>query len=76
MAQLTVRNVPENVVRALKLRAARHGRSAESEHRIVLAQALNVWNGEFRSQADACRSAMRRQRSDSGVLQRESRTER
>jgi len=36
VAQLIVRNLPEEVVRALKLRAARHGRSAEAEHREIL----------------------------------------
>ena len=40
MAQLIVRNVAERVVRALKLRAASHGRSAEAEHREILSQAL------------------------------------
>jgi len=38
--QLVVRNLDEEVVRALKLRAARHGRSAEAEHREILRQAL------------------------------------
>ncbi len=33
MAQLTVRNVAEQVVRALKRKAAAHGCSAEAEHR-------------------------------------------
>jgi len=38
--QLIVRNLEEEVVRELKLRAARHGRSAEAEHRDILRQAL------------------------------------
>jgi len=42
MAQLIVRNVDEKVVRALKLRAAEKGRSAEAEHRDLLRQALLV----------------------------------
>lgn len=37
---LTVRNVDEELLRRLKLRAARHGRSAEAEHREILRQAL------------------------------------
>ena len=41
MAQLMVRNLPDEVVRALKLRAARHNRSAEQEHREILRSALN-----------------------------------
>lgn len=40
MAQLIVRNVEDAVVRALKLRAAEKGRSAEAEHRELLRQAL------------------------------------
>ena len=40
MAQLIVRNVEEAVVRALKLRAAKEGRSAEAEHRELLRAAL------------------------------------
>lgn len=35
-----VRNVDPEVVRALKLRAAARGRSAEAEHREILRQAL------------------------------------
>ena len=40
MAQLIVRNLEDEVVRRLKLRAAEHGRSAESEHREILRAAL------------------------------------
>lgn len=40
MAQLLVRNIESGVVRELKLRAARHGRSAEEEHREILRAAL------------------------------------
>ena len=38
--QLIVRNLEEEVIRELKLRAARHGRSAEAEHREILRQVL------------------------------------
>lgn len=40
MAQLIVRNLEDDVVRALKERAGRHGRSAEAEHREILRQVL------------------------------------
>lgn len=40
VADLLVRGVDETVVRALKERAGAHGRSAEAEHREVLAAAL------------------------------------
>lgn len=37
MAILTVRNVPDDVHRALRVRAAQHGRSMEAEVREILA---------------------------------------
>lgn len=40
MAVLTVRNVPDEVHRALRVRAAQHGRSAEAEVREILSAAL------------------------------------
>ena len=40
MADLLVRGVEEALVRALKKRAGEHGRSAEAEHRAILAAAL------------------------------------
>ena len=40
MAQLIVRNLDEEVVKRLKVRAAQHGRSAEAEHRLILEEAL------------------------------------
>lgn len=40
MAQLIVRNLDEKVVERLKQRAARHGCSAEAEHRDILEQVL------------------------------------
>jgi plasmid stability protein len=40
VAQLIVRNLDEKILRALKIRAARHGRSAEAEHREILREAL------------------------------------
>lgn len=40
MAQLLVRNLEDELVRELKLRAVRHGRSAEEEHRQILREAL------------------------------------
>ena len=40
MADLLVRGVEDDLVRALKERAGIHGRSAEAEHREILASAL------------------------------------
>lgn len=38
--QLIVRNLEEEVIRELRLRAARHGQSAEAEHRAILREVL------------------------------------
>jgi antitoxin FitA len=40
MAQLIVRNIEQAIVEALKREAARHGRSAEAEHREILRRHL------------------------------------
>ena len=46
MAQLVVRNIEEAVVRALRLRAAARGVSAEAEHRAILRKALLAKKGK------------------------------
>ena len=56
MATLTVRNLDEDVVRRLRIRAAEHGRSAEAEHREILRLALI---GEDDRRADRQRVAER-----------------
>jgi antitoxin FitA len=40
MAAVTVRNLPDETLRALKLRAAKGGRSTEAEIREILANAV------------------------------------
>lgn len=40
MAQLMVRNLPVDLAKALKRRAAKYNRSAEQEHRNILEAAL------------------------------------
>ena len=40
MAAITVRNLPEEVHRALKVRAARNGRSTEAEVRLILQETV------------------------------------
>lgn len=40
MPTMTIRNVPDEVHRALRVRAAQHGRSAEAEMRAILASAV------------------------------------
>jgi plasmid stability protein len=40
MANLTVRNLPDEVHRALRQRAAAHGRSTEAELRVIITEAV------------------------------------
>jgi plasmid stability protein len=40
MSQIIIRQLPEEVHRALKARASAHGRSAEAEVREIIAQAV------------------------------------
>ena len=44
MAMLTVRNLPDEVHRALRVRAAQHGHSTEAEVRDILATAVKPEN--------------------------------
>ena len=56
MPQLLVRNVPLDVVDALKRQASLHGRSAEAEHRAILEQALKAGRASFRATAAKLRA--------------------
>jgi plasmid stability protein len=75
---LHVRNVDETLVVRLKRRAARHGRSAEAEHREILRQALAAEaEPSFDSLAAELRTLTRgRRQTASEILLRESREER
>lgn len=59
MPQLLVRDVPRDVVEALKRQAANHGRSAEAEHRAILEKALKAGRQAFRERADRLRAQTR-----------------
>ena len=59
MPHLTVRNVSEELVAALKRRATANGRSAEAEHRALLHEALLGANAEFAARAAALRRRLR-----------------
>ena len=77
MAQLIVRNLPTQVVVSLKRRAAAHNRSAEAEHRLILAEAVRTSApSDFWVRADALRHGTKPQRTESGRLQREMRDQR
>ena len=55
MAQLMVRNLPDDLVKALKRRAVKNNRSAEQEHREILRATLR---GPQRRQLAAVLAAM------------------
>ena len=59
MAQLTVRNISEEVIDALKRRAAANGRSAEAEQRELLRTALLGADEDFAARAAALRQRLR-----------------
>ena len=58
MGQLTIRNVDEAVVQALRRRAAAAGRSTEEEARRSLAMAVGVDREAARARLDAVRAAI------------------
>ncbi len=63
MATLTVRNLDDELVRRLRIRAAEHGRSAEPEHRELLRLALTGDEGQRSGRQEAAeRLAAFRQR--------------
>ena len=51
MAQLLVRNIDDDLVRRLKMRAVAAGRSAEAEHRLILEQTLRPDVEAFKERA-------------------------
>ena len=59
MAQLTVRNVSQEVVDALKRRATANGRSVEAEHRELLRAALLGADEDFVARAEEMRQRLR-----------------
>ena len=68
MARLTVRNVSEKVVDALKRRAAANGRSAEAEHREILRASLLGAETDFAARAAALRRRLRSSVDSSGTI--------
>ena len=75
---LHVRNLDDKLVRRLKLRAARHGRSVEAEHREILRHALSAeTEPDFDTLAAELRALTRgRPQTPSEQLLREGRDER
>jgi len=75
---LHVRNLDDEIIAKLKRRAARHGRSAEAEHREILRQALETEaEPSFdKLAAELRRLTKKRKQTPSEVLLREGRDER
>jgi plasmid stability protein len=75
---LHVRNLDDELISRLKRRAARHGRSAEAEHREILRQALAAEDEPcFDTLAAELRALTKgRKQTPSEVLLREGREER
>jgi len=75
---LHVRNLDDDLIARLKRRAARHGRSAEAEHREILRQALTAEvEPAFEDLAAQLRGlTSSRRQTPSELLQREGREER
>ncbi|TAI61160.1 hypothetical protein [Bradyrhizobium sp. Leo170] len=75
---LHVRNLDDDLIAKLKIRAARHGRSAEAEHREILRQVLASEGGpDFDSLAAELRKlTASRKQTPAEVLLREGRDER
>ena len=59
MAQLTVRNISEELVQALEQKAAANGRSAEAEHRALLREAWFGTEEQFVQRAENLRQRLR-----------------
>ncbi|NUS21659.1 hypothetical protein EN828_13365 [Mesorhizobium sp. M2D.F.Ca.ET.185.01.1.1] len=75
---LHVRNLDDDLIAKLKMRAARHGRSAEAEHREILRQALEKESEPSFDElaAQLRRLTAQRKQTPSEVLLREGRDER
>ncbi len=78
LGNLNVRNLYDELIGRLKRRAARHGRSAEAEHREILKQALaGETEPSFETLAAELRALTRnRDHTPSEILLREPREER
>ncbi len=76
MAQVIVRNLDDRVVRALKARAALHGRALEQELREILTRASRLTPEERLELADRIRAMAPRPSTDSVDLIRKDRDSR
>ena len=73
MGQLLVRGLDDTLIATLRRRAARHGRSAEAEHRLILERALEPETEPFADTAARLRARTPPQSSDSAEIIRRDR---
>jgi plasmid stability protein len=73
MGQLIVRGLDDRLIQTLKQRAARTGRSAEAEHRIILEQALGPETETFAEAAARMRARTPRQTTNAADIIRQDR---
>ena len=59
MGQLLVRNVPDDAIAALKMRAAENGRSMEAELRAIVQELARPPLSDFLAEADRLREKTR-----------------
>ncbi len=78
MAQFLIRDVPERIATALKVRAKKNGRSTEAELRAILAETVKPKASEFCKEADRLRKELsdRGLKFDSAAVIREERDKR
>ena len=77
MPQLTIRDLHPEMLRRLRLRAVKHGRSPEAEARAILERVLGPATENFWAKAAELRARTRgRKHTDSTVLIREDRDRR
>ena len=73
MGQLLVRGLDDRLIRTLKQRATKAGRSVEAEHRAILEQALTADTETFSEAAARLRARTPPQRTEAADLIREQR---
>lgn len=79
MGNMSIRNLDEDVMRRLKDRASRHGRSMEEEARTILSEAVKPSREEWIARLDALRNGLQEKHGtfpDSTALIREDRDSR
>jgi antitoxin FitA len=59
MGQILVRDLPDDVIRKIKMRAAQNGRSTEAETRLILKEAVGPTGSELSERMAGLRQRIR-----------------